>query len=99
MRRICFARLLPPGSGGYVRPSRSGGAAADEARKTQRAAEEAIEQADERRKTVSSSPGTVQKVVDGPQAPRARGPADAPVALSAVLARGVQRGKSWWRNR
>ncbi|WSD73301.1 HINT domain-containing protein [Streptomyces sp. NBC_01591] len=101
--RPCDPSALPdffdPGSGGYVRPPRSGGAAADEAGKTQRAAEEAIEQAEERRKTVSSSPGTVQKVVDGPQTPGAHGPAEALVALSIVLARGVQRGKSWWRNR
>ncbi|MFE7333196.1 RHS repeat-associated core domain-containing protein, partial [Streptomyces sp. NPDC057565] len=88
--------FIDPSNGGAARP-RSGGAAADEAGKTQRATEEAIEEADKRKDTVSSSPGTVQKVVDGPQAPGAHGPAEAIVAVAIVGARGWQRVKMWWR--
>nr|WSS66327.1 polymorphic toxin-type HINT domain-containing protein [Streptomyces sp. NBC_01177] len=88
--------FLDPGSGGISRP-RPGGAAADEVGKTQRAAEEAIEEAEDRKKAVSSAPGTVQKVVDGPQVPGGHGVAEAIVAVSIVGVRGWQRVKIWWR--
>ncbi|MEU2155053.1 polymorphic toxin-type HINT domain-containing protein [Streptomyces sp. NPDC019396] len=89
--------FLDPDSGNYVRP-RGPGAAADESGKTQKAAEEVAEEAENRRDKVGSAPTTVQKMVDGPQAPGAHGPAEAIVAAAIVVARGWQHARKWWRN-
>lgn len=91
--------IFDPALGRNLKPPKPGGSSVDDAGKSQKATEEAIEQAEERKTTVSRAPSTVQKVVDGPQAPGAHGPAEAVVAVAIVTARGAQRVKLWWRER
>ncbi|MFZ4279140.1 RHS repeat-associated core domain-containing protein [Streptomyces rhizosphaericola] len=91
--------IFDPALGRNLKPPKPGGSSVDDAGKSQKATEEAIEQAEQRKTAVSRAPSTVQKVVDGPQAPGAHGPAEAIVAVAIVTARGAQRVKLWWRER
>ncbi|MFW3477167.1 RHS repeat-associated core domain-containing protein [Streptomyces microflavus] len=91
--------IFDPVLGRDLKLPRPGGSSVDDAGKSQRGTEEAIEDAEDRKKGVASAPVTVQKVVDGPQAPGAHGPAEAVVAVSIVTVRGAQRVKLWWRER
>ncbi|MCX4698497.1 RHS repeat-associated core domain-containing protein [Streptomyces sp. NBC_01373] len=90
--------LYDPDTGGYNAP-RGRGEPLEETGQSRRAAEEVAEEAGTRATTVARSPGAAQKMIDGAVPPGAHGPAEAAVAGSIVVAKGVQMFRRWWNGR